>query len=353
MDVVSNLYRSSKMNDSGILCSVCIANYNGELFLEECINSVLKQEGVLGSVEIIIHDDASTDKSVDLIRSRYGKVKLLESENNVGFCVSNNRMVAAARGIFILLLNNDAILHKDALKTLCDASQRYGDGIFGLPQYDADTGKLIDIGSTFDLFLNPIPNKDKNLQDVGMIIGACLWLPKDLWFELGGFPEWFGSLAEDMYICCLARSLGYPIKALPDSGFGHWVGKSFGGGKVTQHNRLFTTFGRRKKSERNKTYVMLICYPSVSLWVVLPLHILILCIEGFILSLIKRDQKIWKEIYWNCIKEVWSRRIDLLQWRNQVQQLRCISQRLFFSPFSLFPHKLHMLYKYGLPKVTD
>ena len=42
-----------------------------------------------------------------------------------------------------------------------------------------------------------------------MVIGACLWIQKGLWEELGGFPEWFGSIAEDMYLCCRARLAGY------------------------------------------------------------------------------------------------------------------------------------------------
>lgn len=352
MDVASST-SYSKVSENDFLCTVCIANYNGEQFLAECIDSVLEQEGVPGSVEIIVHDDDSTDSSVSLIRSRYSQVKLLVSDDNVGFCVSNNRMVAVARGNFILLLNNDAILRKDALKTLYNASNEFGEGIFGLPQYDADTGELIDIGSTFDLFLNPIPNKDKKRQDVGMVIGACLWLPRTLWDKLGGFAEWFGSLAEDMYICCFARLLGYPVKALPESGFDHCVGRSLGGGKILKNRRLSTTFRRRIKSERNKTYVMLICYPLISLWLIFPLHILTLCIEGIALSLIKRDQKIWEKIYWNCIKEVWLKRTQLWQWRGHVQQFKCLSQRSFFYPFSLFPHKLRMMIKHGLPYVAD
>ncbi len=341
----------NEVSGSGYLCSVCIANYNGEEFLQECIDSVLQQEGFSGLVEIIIHDDCSTDNSVSLIRSRYNQILLLESNENVGFCVSNNRMVAVAQGPFVLLLNNDAVLDKDALKILFNASMKYGEGIFGLSQYDADTGELIDIGSTIDPFLNPIPNKDRGCQDVGMIIGACMWLPKILWDKLGGFPEWFGSLAEDMYICCLARLFGYPVKALSESGFNHWVGRSLGGGKITQNKLLSTTMNRRRKSERNKTYVMIICYPSFSLWIALPLHILFLCIEGFILSLIKCEKKIWDKIYWNCFKEVWLRKNKLWKIRKLVQQSRHLSQLSFFSQFSVFPHKFRLLLKHGLPKI--
>lgn len=181
------LHPISKHIADTVLCSVCIANYNGETYLAQCIDSILAQEDFPGTVEIIVHDDASTDGSITFIEERYPEIRLLKSSDNVGFCVSNNRMVAVSQGTFTLLLNNDAALRKDALKTLYAASQQYGDGIYGLPQYDADTKELIDIGSIFDPFLNPIPNKNKKRQDVGMIIGACLWLPRRLWDELGGF----------------------------------------------------------------------------------------------------------------------------------------------------------------------
>lgn len=347
--VSSTNYRKIKENE--YLCSVCIANYNGEKYVHECIDSVLNQEGLPGSVEIIIYDDASTDKSVELIQNLYPEVKLIQNQDNVGFCVSNNRMVEEAKGTFILLLNNDAVLHKDALITLYEASQKYGDGIFGLPQYDAVSGELIDIGSTFDPFLNPIPNKDRDRQDVGMIIGACLWVPRTLWTKLGGFPEWFGSLAEDLFICCQARLWGYPVKAIPYSGFDHWVGKSLGGGKVLADKTLSTTVKRRSLSERNKTFVMFICYPVQALLLLFPIHVFLLFLEGFLISLIKWDKQLWINIYWNCLTALWKYRQLLLRKRNRIQKVKQSTMKHFFYPFLLMPHKLRMFLKHGMPRI--
>ena len=192
------------------VCSICIANYNGAAVIGPCLESIYNQDFHL-PLEIIIHDDASTDTSVDFIRNRFPDVTLIVSESNVGYCVSNNRMVSRARGRYILLLNNDAVLHRDAVRTLYNHAERHpGPAILGLPQYDMQTGELIDRGSLFDPFLNPVPNLDPGRTDVGMVMGACLWIPKALWEELGGFPEWFGSLAEDLYLCCLARLRGFP-----------------------------------------------------------------------------------------------------------------------------------------------
>ena len=147
------------------LISVCIANYNGEAILADCIESVLAQAEA-ASIEIIIHDDASTDASVDLIRRNYPQVQLIASDKNVGFCVANNRMVAAGSGEFILLLNNDAALFPDALATLAAAAKRPGtDGILTLPQYDWESGRLVDRGCLLDPFLNAVPNLSRDGAD--------------------------------------------------------------------------------------------------------------------------------------------------------------------------------------------
>lgn len=335
------------------LCSVCIANFNGASYVEECIDSVIKQENLPGIIEIVVHDDASTDNSVNLIRTRYPQVHLLISDSNVGFCISNNRMVAEANGEFILLLNNDAILHPDALRTFFDSSTGNRGTILGLPQYDITNKELIDIGSKLDLFLNPIPNMNALNNRVGMIIGACMWIPKSLWHNLGGFPEWFETLAEDMYICCLARLWGYSVNVIASSGFDHWIGKSIGGGKVLEDKKLSTTFARRFLSERNKSYVMITCYPSPLAWLLVPLHFIVLSLEGIIISLVKWDNRIWSNIYLLAIQEVWKNRNKLLKIRSINQKSKKISCREFFLPFSFIPHKLRMLIRHGLPHIVN
>ena len=54
-------------------CSVCVANYNGEKFLEACLGSILAQD-FAQSVEIIVHDDCSTDNSRQFIREKFPQV---------------------------------------------------------------------------------------------------------------------------------------------------------------------------------------------------------------------------------------------------------------------------------------
>lgn len=331
-------------------CSICIANFNGEALLRGCLDSVFGQQCDF-PFEVIVHDDASQDHSVRLIRSSYPGCRLILSSENVGYCESNNRLVQAARGRYVLLLNNDAELFPNALSALCNFEVFSNDYlILGLPQYDYDSGNLIDRGSFVDLFLNPVPNLDKDRIDVAMVIGACLWLPKPLWDELGGFPRWFESMAEDLYLCTLARLRGVAVRVPKESGYRHRYGASFGGGKVVAGS-LDTTLTRRRLSERNKTFTMIICFPAPWVYLVLPVHLAALIFEGAALSVLKKDIEIWRTIYWNCLKAIWIDRRRLWKSRKHVQKQRKISSSRFFSLTRIWPRKLEMLLKYGMPTI--
>jgi GT2 family glycosyltransferase len=303
-------------------------------------------------VDIIVHDDASTDGSAQYLRERYPDVRLIVSDTNVGFCVANNRMAALAQGDYLLLLNNDATLLPDALAVLLAEAQRLArPAILTLPQFDAATGELLDIGCRLDPFLNPVPNRDPTRNDVGTVHGACLWTDKGLWDELGGFPEWFGSVAEDLYLCCRARLAGYPVRALGISGYRHRVGHSFGGGKL-HSGGLSTTFRRRALSERNKTFVMALTYPAPLMQCLLPLHLLLLLTEGGLLSLLKVTPRYWTQIYWPVIVALASERVRLREARHRIMQQRRLASADFFAVFDGLPYKLRMLLRHGLPRVA-
>ncbi len=344
------------IQDSKPVCSVCIANYNGEKVLRDCIESVLAQEGDV-PLEIIIHDDASTDDSCAWIKreypsNRFPQITLLESKDNVGFCVSNNRMVDRASGEYVLLLNNDAALAPDAIVTfMSEAALQTPQGILTLTEYNWVTNDLVDRGCFLDPFYNPIPNTSPGRADVAMAIGACLWIPRDLWHELGGFPDWFESIGEDIYLCCKARLWGYPVQVAANSYFRHRQGASFGGNLVNNH-QLVTTYRRRKLSEHNKTYAMILCTPPLRLALTLPLHLILLALEGVFISLAKWDAAPWCTIYAPTFTSLRQRAVFLLRERKAIQKNRLISESSYGRTFSWLPHKLRMLVQFGVPKIN-
>ncbi len=330
--------------------SVCIANYNGAKVLDDCLRSVLDQD-TEARIEIIVHDDASTDASLQILREHYPQVTVVASERNVGFCVSNNRMVAQARGEFVLLLNNDAALAPDAIATLMQESEKQEPrGILTLPQFDWDTGMLVDRGCLLDPFYNPVPNFDAERRDVAMTIGACLWIPRALWVELGGFPDWFESIGEDLYLCCRARLSGHPVQVAGRSIYRHRQGASFGGNRVGE-NGLRTTYRRRRLSERNKTFTMIICTPGKLIWFLLPLHLMILSAEGALLTALRGDVSLWRQIYAPIWRDIWEQRKQLAALRKAIQSSVRITARSYFGGFAPRLRKLDMLMRHGVPEI--
>ena len=331
------------------ICSICIANYNGESMLVDCLESVLGQKADI-PIEVIVHDDASTDGSLALLK-RYPHVVVIASSENVGFCIANNRMIARARGEFVLLLNNDAALYPDALATLVEAAQaQTPQGILTLPQYDWQTGALVDRGCLLDPFYNPVENLDPARQDVAMVIGACLFISRTLWNELGGFPEWFESIGEDLYLCCLARLHGVPVQSASSSGYRHRQGVSFSGDRLGLAG-LQTTFRRRRLSERNKTAAMMICTPTGWVWPLLALHLVALAFEGVALVLLRGDRRIWREIYGPAIMFALTGAMKLHARRKRVQLHRRISLSAYLRAFIAIPQKLRLLRRHGVPNI--
>jgi GT2 family glycosyltransferase len=343
---------ADKLNttDTAPVCSICIANYNGIHTLGDTIASIHTQKGNL-PVEIIVHDDASTDQSVPFIREHHSGVRLIASKENVGFCRSNNRMVDLAAGKYILLLNNDATLFPDALSVLYDhAEHSRREAILSLPQYSAGTRKRLDYGYLLDPFLNTVPNTNPLRQEVAMVMGACLWIPRSMWNRLGGFPEWLETLAEDMYLCCKARLQGIPVRTLPRSGFYHHIGYSLGGGKITDRG-LSTTIRRRALSERNRTFLMAVCYPRGALFTLFPLHLFLLVVEGLLLLFLKKSPALFRQIYVETIRALLTQRHRLGAERRNLQAARTVGPSRFFSAFHWLPHKLTMLLRHGIPEL--
>ena len=107
--------------------AVVIPNWNGAHFLSECLDSLLRQTA---ACEIVVVDGASSDGSVELVRTRFPIVKLVSLSSNRGFAGAVNAGIrwALERGSeFVALLNNDAVAAPDWLEQLMVTAERHPD----------------------------------------------------------------------------------------------------------------------------------------------------------------------------------------------------------------------------------
>lgn len=333
--------------------SVCIANFNGADYLDACLASVFAQSSDDFDLEVIVHDDASTDESLQEAARLFSDVVPIYSTRNVGFCISNNRMVERATGEYVLLLNNDAKLKNGALEVLLSNAKSINKpAILTLPQFNWTTGVTVDRGMLLDIFNTPLPNNDTDTNDIAFATGACLWIPKVLWQELGGFPPILESIAEDMYLCSAARACGYRVAALPleSSGFLHHQGASFGGNKVLD-GKISTTFRRRRLSERNRTWVALACTPFPLAWPYFIALLAFMPIEGALVSLVTRSIGPFRKIYGPAFVESIRAVPQIVKLRKNLPLSRQ-AFKYFFSSYRFRLVKLETFRAHGRPRLT-
>ena len=94
--------------------SVIIVNYNTKEYLKECIRSILSNLKGVGH-EIIVVDNASHDRSVEMLNKEFPKIKLIKNKKNIGFGKACNQGFKLSKGGFIFLLNPDTRLIDDSI----------------------------------------------------------------------------------------------------------------------------------------------------------------------------------------------------------------------------------------------
>ena len=95
--------------------SIIILSYNTKDLLSLCLSSVdqAKMDGY--NIQTIVVDNASIDKTVEMVKKKFGWVKLVESRKNLGYSAGNNLGIMKSNSQFILFLNSDVEIKKNAL----------------------------------------------------------------------------------------------------------------------------------------------------------------------------------------------------------------------------------------------
>lgn len=105
------------------LVSVIIPNWNGAKYLTSCLESLNRQ--TCNDMEVIVVDNASVDGSQALMRDNFAWATLIELPDNQGFTGACNVGIRAAKGEFVVLLNNDTEVAPDWCAEIVDAFARH------------------------------------------------------------------------------------------------------------------------------------------------------------------------------------------------------------------------------------
>jgi GT2 family glycosyltransferase len=105
-----------------VLASAIVVNWNGGDQVVECVRSLLEQDE--GSLEVLLVDNGSTDRSDLRIEEQFGgEIELIRAGRNLGFGAGNNLGIRASQGRYIVLLNNDAVAAPCFVRELVAAAE--------------------------------------------------------------------------------------------------------------------------------------------------------------------------------------------------------------------------------------
>jgi len=118
------------------LVSVLTTAYNREKYIAEAIESVLAQS--LSDFELIIVDDGSTDRTVNVARQYLGdpRVRVEVNERNLGDYPNRNRAAELARGRYLKYLDADDIMYPHCLEIMINQMERYPEAGLGFQGYE-------------------------------------------------------------------------------------------------------------------------------------------------------------------------------------------------------------------------
>lgn len=188
--------------------SVIIPSYNHERFVKECIDSVLSQ--TFQDFEIVITDDNSTDRTVEIIRS-FGdpRIKLFVNTENRGACITSNNCIRHSKGRYIAMLSSDDAWYPEKLAVQVKYLEDHPRiaAVFGKVDWIDENGDLIKHeGFPFkDVF--EVKNKTR-YEWLGHFFkyGNCLCHPsslirKEFYDEVGWLNPSFANLPDfDLWI---------------------------------------------------------------------------------------------------------------------------------------------------------
>jgi GT2 family glycosyltransferase len=245
------------------LISVVIVNWNRKELLRACLASLARQENV--RFETIVVDNGSTDGSAEAAEREFGACVIRNTENR-GFCAANNQGIAAARGEFIALLNNDAEAEPDWLAELQRAIAR-------APEIGMAASKILvwedpkRIDKAGHLIFPDGQNRGRGSgalndarfdrdEEVLWPDGCAAMYRKKMLDEIGGFDEDFFAYGDDAELGLRARIAGWRCWYAPRAVVRHHRGATMGKGSGA----------RLRLIERNRVLLAAKLFPWSLLW---------------------------------------------------------------------------------------
>lgn len=261
--------------------AVVILNWNGAKLLEQFLPSVLAHSN---EATIYVADNASTDSSIEVLKTQFPSVKIIQNAGNFGFALGYNEALQFVEEEYYALVNSDIEVTADWLTPILDIFDSQPEVAILQPklldykkkthfEYAGAAGGYIDKfgypfcrGRIFDTVEEDLQQYDDEAT-IFWATGACFFIRKAVFRQLQGFDASFFAHQEEIDLCWRAFNAGHITKYTPKSTVYH-----VGGATLNEGNPMKTYL-----NFRNSLLMLTKNLPKKSLFPVLFLR---LCLDG-------------------------------------------------------------------------
>ena len=243
--------------------TVVIPNYNGIEYLRECLKS-LEEQSFKEFVTLIV-DNCSADGSREFIKENYPEIRLIEMDKNYGFSIAVNKGIRESRTEYVILLNNDTVVHKDYIKELYNhisSSKRIFSVSSRMIAYH-DRSVMDDAGDMYSVVGwafqrgtgQPVERYDEPCRVFSACAGAAIYR-REVFKKIGLFDEMHFAYLEDIDVGYRARIEGYYNEYCPKALVYH-IGSATSGSRYNEF--------KVRLAARNSIYLNYKNMPAVQL----------------------------------------------------------------------------------------
>ena len=319
--------------------AIVILNWNGEKMLRQYLPSVIQYSR--DEAMVYVADNASTDNSLELLRTHFPEVKLVILEKNWGFAEGYNKALKQIDAEYYLLLNSDIEVTHHWLTPMIEFLDSHDDVVACQPKllsiFDKDSFEYAGAsGGYLDRFGYPFcrgrifetVEKDNGQYDYATDIlwatGAALMIRATDYWEAGGLDGRFFAHNEEIDLCWRLRIMGRRIVCLPESYVYH-----VGGGTLPKGNPMKTFL-----NFRNNLTMLYKCLPDEELKYVMRWRWWLDYLAAWEMLVLKRNIGDFKAIY--RARRAFKRwKKDFADDRKKIQQSRAAKQIPEQKRFSL------------------
>lgn len=231
---------------------IIIVNYNTKNVLKDCLCSIEREnekESKRFEYDTWVIDNASSDGSTNMIKAEFPNVRLVESNENIGFSKANNKVINMCSNQYILLLNPDTIVQGSAISDCLSYMKGKSDiGVLGckvlnkdgtlqlacrrsIPTPDIAFARLIGLSKLFPnskrlAKYNLTYIDEDEITDVDAVSGAFMMVRRSVVDEIGLLDERFFMFGEELDWCFRFKKAGYRVVYYPQAQIIHLKGES-------------------------------------------------------------------------------------------------------------------------------